>query len=385
MSKKKAQGTNLLYQLIGEARGYDDVIIMGRGDPDFDTPAHIVAAAKNAMINHHADSTPPEGLLALREAIAARVKRVNNIDVDPATEVVVTNGGQEALFLMVLAVLAPGDELIVPEPNYNTYADSLAFAGGVKVEVQTYAEDDFRADPADVRAAISDKTRALLLVSPNNPAASVISPADMREMLDIAIANDLMILADDIYDLFVYDEFEHVSPASMPGGKERALTLNALSKAYSMTGWRLGWIVGPADLMARVRELKAAISGGTSVISQHAGIAALTGPQDAVEMMAEAYRRRRRLVLDALDAMGIKYGLPQGGQFVFADIGFTGMDSGEVAQRILSEQHVLAYPGSAFSKDRKDYLRMTFLQPEDQLIEGLERMKVAMANIVAEG
>ena len=384
MSKKKAQGTNLLYQLIGEARGFNDVIIMGRGDPDFDTPPHIVAAAKNAMINHHADYTPPEGLLALREAIAARVKHVNNIDVDPETEVVVTNGGQEALFLMVLAVLAPGDEMIVPEPNYNTYADSLAFAGGVKVEVQTYAENDFRADPAEVRAAITDKSRALLLVSPNNPAASVIAPADMSELLGIAVEHDLMILADDIYDLFVYDDFEHVSPASLPGAGERTLTLNALSKAYSMTGWRLGWIVGPADMMARVKELKAAISGGTSVISQHAGIAALTGPQDAVEMMADAYRRRRRLVLDALDAMGIKYGLPQGGQFVFADIGFTGMDSGEVAQRILTEQHVLAYPGSAFSKDRKDYLRMTFLQPEDQLIEGLERMKVAMSKIVAE-
>ncbi len=384
MSKKKAQGTNLLYQLIGEARSYDDVIIMGRGDPDFDTPAHIVAAAKNAMVNHHADYTPPEGLLALREAIAERVKRVNNIDVDPATEVVVTNGGQEALFLMVLAVLSPGDEMIVPEPNYNTYADSLAFAGGVKVEVQTYAETDFRADPADVAAAITNRSRALLLVSPNNPAASVISPPDMQAMLDIAISKDLIILADDIYDLFVYDDFEHVSPASLPGGKERTLTLNALSKAYSMTGWRLGWIVGPADLMERVKELKAAISGGASVISQHAGIAALTGPQDAVEMMAEAYRRRRRLVLDALDAMGMKYGLPQGGQFVFADIGFTGMDSGEVAQRILTEQHVLAYPGSAFSKDRKDYLRMTFLQPEDQLIEGLERMKVAMRNMMAE-
>ena len=384
MSKKKAQGTNLLYQLIGEAREYDDVIIMGRGDPDFDTPAHIVAAAKEAMVKRHSDYSPPEGLPALREAIADRVKRVNHIDVDPESEVVVTNGGQEALFLMVLAVLSPGDEMIVPEPNYNTYADSLAFAGGLKVEVQTYAQDDFRADPADVRAAISDKSRALLLVSPNNPAASVISPSDMSAMLDIAISNDLMILADDIYDLFVYDDFEHISPASLPGGKERTLTLNALSKAYSMTGWRLGWIVGPADLMARVTALKAAISGGTSIISQHAGIAALTGPQDAVEMMAEAYRRRRRLVLDALDAMGMKYGLPQGGQFVFADIGFTGMDSGEVAQRILTEQHVLAYPGSAFSKDRKDYLRMTFLQPEDQLIEGLERMKVAMANIAAE-
>ena len=151
-----------------------------------------------------------------------------------------------------------------------------------------------------------------------------------------------------------------------------------------MTGWRLGWIVGPADLMARVRELKAAISGGASVISQYAGIAALTGPQDPVEMMAEAYRRRRRLVLNALDEMGMSYGNPQGGQFVFADISFTGLDSGELAQRILTEQHVLAYPGSAFSKDRKHYLRMTFLQPEDKLREGLERMKIAMANIMSE-
>ncbi len=384
MSKKKSTGTNLLYQLIGEARQYDDVIVMGRGDPDFDTPAHIVDAAKHAMIHHHSDHAPPEGLLALREAIAERVQRVNGITVDPETEVVVTNGGQEALFLMVLAAIAPGDEMIVPEPNYNTYADSLAFAGGAKVDVATYPENDFRADPADVRAAISEKSRALLLVSPNNPAASVIAPDDMRAMLQIAIEHDLIILADDIYDLFVYDDFEHISPASLPGGLERTLTLNALSKAYSMTGWRLGWVVGPADLMARVKALKAGVSGGASVISQYAGIAALTGPQEPVEMMAEAYRRRRRLVLDALDEMGMNYGLPQGGQFVFADIGFTGMDSGEVAQRILSEQHVLAYPGSAFSKDRKDYLRMTFLQPEAQLREGLERMKVAMRDIMAE-
>ena len=385
MSKKKEdQGTNLLYKLIGEARGYDDVIVMGRGDPDFDTPPHIVAAAKEAMIHHHAEYTPPAGLPALREAIAERVKRVNNIDVDPATEVVVTNGGQEALFLMVLATVGPGDEMIVPEPNYNTYADSLDFAGATKVEVQTWPHEDFRADPALVRAAVTERTRALLLVSPNNPCASVISPSDTRELLDIAIERDLMILSDEIYDLFVYDDFVHTSPASLPGGKERTLTLNALSKSYSMTGWRLGWITGPADLMARVTELKAATTGGASVISQYAGIAALTGPQEPVEMMAAAYKRRRRLVLDALDEMGMQYGLPQGGQFVFADIAFTGLDSAEVAQRMLSDQHVLAYPGSAFSKDRKDYLRMTFLQPEDKLIEGLQRMKVAMQDIMAE-
>ena len=294
MPEKKKGGTSLLYSLMAEAAGYDDTIVMGRGDPDFDTPAHIIAAAKEAMVQHHSDSAPPEGLLSLRQAIAERVERVNGVSYDPETEVVVTNGGQEALFLMVLAIVSPGDELIVPEPNYSTYLDSLSFAGGRKVEVSTSPLEDFRADPAAVRAAVSERTRALLLVSPNNPAANVISPADMQAMMQIACDHDLFVIADDIYDLFVYDDFVHTSAASLPGGRERTLTLNALSKAYSMTGWRLGWITGPADLMARVRELKAAITGATSIISQHAGIAALTGPQDAVQMMADAYSRRRR-------------------------------------------------------------------------------------------
>jgi aminotransferase len=379
----KKQGTELLYQLIGEARGYDDAIIMGRGDPDFDTPAHIVEAAKQAMVNHHGEHVPPEGLMALREAIAARVKRVNKFEVDPATEVVVTNGGQEALFLMVVALLGEGDEMIVPEPNYNTYLDAMDFVGAKKVAIPTTAAKNFRAAPEDVRAAVTDKTKALLLVSPNNPTASVISREDMTAMVQIAQDHDLTIIADDIYDLFVYDEFEHVSAASIPGARERTLTLNALSKAFSMTGWRLGWVVGPANLMARVKELKAAMTGGTSLISQYAGIAALTGPQDPVQMMADEYKRRRKLVLDALNEMGISYGVPQGGQFVFADISFTGMDSAELAQHILTDQHVLVYPGAAFDKDRAQYVRMTFLQPEDKLREGLERMKTAMAKLTA--
>lgn len=383
MANPKKQGTNLLYGLIAEARGYDDTIILGRGDPDFDTPEHIIAAAKEAMVNHHADFVPEEGLLALRQAIAKRVKTVNNIDIDPDTEVVVTNGGQEALFLMVLAVMAQGDEIIVPEPNYNTYHDALKFAGGTKVAISTTAETDFRVNPADVRAAITDKTRALLLVSPNNPTAGVISQADMQEMIQIAEEHDLIIIADDIYDLFMYDDYQHISPASLPGGKARTLTLNALSKSFAMTGWRLGWVIGPADLMARVKALKAAISGGTSVIAQYAGLAALTGPQEPVQMMADAYARRRRLVLDYLDAMGIQYGVPQGGQFVYADISFTGMESAELAQRILSDQHVLVYPGAAFDKERGQYIRITFLQPEDKLREGLARMKTAMDKITS--
>ncbi len=385
MSADRKRGTDMLYALIAEARRYSDAIILGRGDPDFDTPAHIIAAARDAMVNHHAEFVPPEGILPLRQAIADRVRRINQIDVDPNTEVVVTNGGQEALFLMVLATLGPGDEMIVPEPNYNTYQDAMRFAGAVKVAVPTHLEANFRVVPEDVRQAITDKTRALLLVSPNNPTASVIAPDDMRALLRIAQERDLLILADDIYDLFIYDGYEHISPASLPGGKERTLTLNALSKTYAMTGWRLGWIVGPADLMAKVRELKAATTGGTSIIAQYAGLAALTGPQEPVQMMADAYKRRRRIVLDALDEMGIRYGMPQGGQFVFADISFTGMDSAELAQKILADQHVLVYPGSSFSQDCRYFLRMTFLQPEEKLREGLEKMKAAMRNVVGAG
>jgi aminotransferase len=385
MSAPKKEGTNLLYALIAEARNYSDAIILGRGDPDFDTPAHIVAAAKDAMVQHHAEYVPPEGILPLRQAIAERTKRVNGIDCDPETEVVVTNGGQEALFLMIMTAIHPGEELILPEPNYNTYQDALNFARGVKVPVMTYPANDFRVDPAEVRKVITDRSRALLLVSPNNPTAGVLSRDDAQAMIEIARQHDLIILADHIYDLFMYDGIQHVSPAALPGGKERTLTLNALSKSYSMTGWRLGWVVGPADLMARVKALKAAISGGTSIIAQYGGLAALTGPQEPLHMMAEAYTRRRRIVLDALDAMGIHYGVPQGGQFVFADISFTGMDSAEFAQKVLSEQHVLVYPGSAFDKGREQYIRITFLQPEDKLREGLEKMKTVMRSIVAQG
>jgi aminotransferase len=381
MTRKK--GTDLLYALIAEARGYPDTIVLGRGDPDFDTPPHIVAAAREAMTKHANDFTPPEGMPALLEAIAERVKRINNIDVDPETEVVVTNGGQEALFLMVLAAIGEGEELLVPEPNYNTYNDALRFARGVKVGVPTYPNEDFRVDPERVRQAITERTRGMLLVSPNNPCASVIAPEDVRDLIEIAQENDLLILADDIYDLFIYDDFVHLSPASVPGGKDRTLTLNALSKAFSMTGWRTGWIVGPADLMSQVKQLKAAATGATSIIAQHAALAALTGPQDAVSEMREAYVRRRRIVLDALDAMGISYGVPQGGQFIFADIGFTGMSCVDLAQKILTDQHVLVYPGSAFTKDRDNYLRITFLQPEEKLREGLGRMKLAMDKILA--
>ncbi|MEM6427910.1 MAG: pyridoxal phosphate-dependent aminotransferase [Deinococcota bacterium] len=380
---QQKRGTEVLYGLIKEARGYDDAIILGRGDPDFDTPAHIIAAAKDAMANKAHEASPPEGLLSLREAIAERVKRVNGVEVDPKGEVVVTNGGQEALFLMVLATIGEGEALLVPEPNYNTYKDSVSFAGGHVVGMPTYPGESFRVDPERVRQTLTPEVKALLLVSPNNPAASVISKEDQLALLDIAKEHDLIIIADDIYDLMIYDDFVHTSPASLPGGLERTLTLNALSKAYAMTGWRMGWVTGPADLMARVRDLKTAVSGPASTIAQYAALTALTGPQAEMHAMVDTYKKRRHIVLDYLDQMGFSYGTPQGGQFVFVNIDHTGMSSLELSQKILTNAHVLAYPGGAFSEDMDHFLRITFLQPEDKLRDGLGRMKDAMDVIAA--
>ncbi|MEM7734336.1 MAG: aminotransferase class I/II-fold pyridoxal phosphate-dependent enzyme [Deinococcota bacterium] len=383
MTQKK-RGTEILYGLIKEARGYDDAIILGRGDPDFDTPAHIIAAAQEAMKQKAHEASPPEGSLALRQAIAERVKAINGFEVDPASEVVVTNGGQEALFLMVLAAIGEGEALLVPEPNYNTYKDSVTFAKGHVVGMPTYPNEAFRVDPERVLQTLTPEIKALLLVSPNNPAASVISKEDQLALLDIAKEHDLIIIADDIYDLIIYDDFVHTSPASLPDGLERTLTLNALSKTYAMTGWRMGWVTGPADLMARVKDLKTAVSGPASTIAQYAALAALTGPQAEMHTMIDTYKKRRHIVLDYLDQMGFSYGTPQGGQFVFVDIQHTGMSSLDLAQKVLTNAHVLAYPGGAFSEDMDHFLRITFLQPEDKLGDGLSRMKDAMDIIAAE-
>jgi aminotransferase len=374
-STPKKRGTDLLYSLIAQARQYDDAVILGRGDPDLDTPGHIVAAANAAIEAGDETESPVTGLDELREAIARRVKRVNDIDVDSETEVVVTNGGQEAVFLMVNTLLGPGDEIIVPVPTYNSYNDAISFAGAVMVDVPTRVEDGFHIDLDRVRAAVTDRTKSLLMVSPNNPTASVIAPDTVRELIDIAVEYGLTIIADDIYDQFLYDGAVHLSPASLPAGRERTLTLNSVSKAYAMTGWRVGWVVGPAHLMKRLAAVKAGVSGPTSVIAQRGAIAALNGPQDCVREAHGIYKRRRQVVLSAMDDMGFTYGLPEGGQFVFADISSTGLDSVTLVKHVLDETHVLIYPGFAFGEAWESFIRVTFLQPEEVLRDALEQAR----------
>jgi aminotransferase len=374
----RSSGITILYSLLEKVKQYPDGISLGRGDPDFDTPAHICDAVRRGLDGE--DPRSSEQVRAeLHRAIAGRLRAVNGIEIDPRTEIVLTQGGQEALCLMILATLAPGDEIIVPDPNYNTYADAVAIAGGLRVLVPTAVEENFTVDPDRVRAAITPRTRALLLVSPNNPTAAVLSPDRVEALAALADEHDLLILADDVYDRFLYDGAVHTSPASLPGVKARTLTLNALSKTYAMTGWRLGWVAGPAPLMRQVKRIKEAVSGDVSTLSVRAGLAALTGPQEPLHQMQAAYARRRQLMTDALDRGALPYGRPQGGHFILVDIRRTGLGSLELANRLIEETHVVVYPGVAFGDAWDGFVRMTFLQPEPVLAEAVDRVTKALA------
>ncbi len=381
-SLREPSGTALVAALTAKANTYPDTIRLSRGDPDFATPEHIVDAVRRHLQHRPVDEiVPPEGRADLRIAIAERLRRINHLAVDPAKEIVVTHGGQEAAFLMIQAVVGYGDEVIVPEPNYYTHRDAILFAGGTPVPVLGSGADGFRVDPEQVGAAITPRTRALLLVSPNNPSAGVLAPEDVRALVALAEERDLVILADDTYDQFLYEGAVHTSPASLPDAAPRSLTINTCSKTYAMTGWRLGWITGPAGVIARVRELKEATTGHTSSLVQVAALAALTGPQDIVAEMRATYTRRRALTLAALDRMGLSYGNPQGGQFVFVDVRPLGLPSLDLAAQLLERAHVFVGPGVMFGRDWDGFLRIAWLLPEEELVDGLQRMAVALRTL----
>jgi len=367
--------TSQVYALMQKAKSYKNHIALGRGDPDFDTPEPVLAKTEELLRRPKPASIPVEGIPELRRAIAERVARMNGIEVDPDTEVIVTNGGQEALFLMVRSVIGKDDDIVLPEPNYNTYKDAISFAGGIRVGVPTKREDSFRADPGLVEAAVGSRTKAIVLASPNNPSGAVINPEDHREFVSLAERHDLKILSDEIYDFFVYDDLQHLSPATLPGARQRTITLNAVSKMYAMTGWRAGWLVGEAALIEPIKRLKAALNGGTSLISQLGALAALQTDDSVPLEMKKALIRRRAIVMQGLDRIGIPYGIPQGGQFIFADISRLKMGSLAFCEWILENCQVLLYPGATYGADFDDSLRITFLQNESKLEDAMHRIE----------
>jgi len=373
-----ADGTQLRYALMEMAKGMDDVIALGRGDPDLPTPPHIVASAERAMRDGLTGETPVAGMPQLRAAIAAHMRDVNGLPID-ADNVMVTTGGQEGLFLAVQAVIDPGDEILVPDPRYSSYDDAIRRAGGRMVMVPTNREDAFNLEAEAVEAAITPATKALLIVTPSNPTAGIVSEDRARAIAEVCIRHNLIVIVDEIYGKIVYAPWKHFSIGSLPGMAERTITLDAFSKAYAMTGWRCGYAAAPVDVIEAMTRIKQVTTGPVATVSQWAGLAAMTGPQDCVDEYLAIYCERRRVLLDGLDSVGFAYGEPRGGLFVWADSSSTGIHAAELSYLLLQEGRVLIFPGTAFGAKWREYVRITMLEPIETLRQAVSRMLPVIA------
>ncbi|MFB2580661.1 pyridoxal phosphate-dependent aminotransferase [Herbiconiux sp. P15] len=360
------------------------VISYAAGEPDFPTPPHIVEAASAAVLdpkNHR--YTPAAGLPELREAIAAKTLRDSGLEVSPA-QVIVTNGGKQAVYESFATLLDPGDEVLVPTPFWTTYPEAIRLAGGVPVEVFAGSDQDYLVTVEQLEAARTPRTKVLLFVSPSNPTGAVYSPEQTRAIGEWADANGLWVISDEIYQNLVYDGVRAVSIVeAVPALADRTLLVNGVAKTYAMTGWRLGWMVGPLDAIKAASNLQSHLTSNVSNISQRAAIAALNGPQDAVETMRQTYDKRRRLIVDGLNAIpGVRTPLPQGAFYVYPDVtgllgrtwgGVTPTTSLELADLILEQVEVATVPGEAFGPS--GFLRLSYALGDDALAEGVARLQ----------
>ena len=373
-----ADGTQLRYRLMEMAAGMSDIIALGRGDPDLPTPPHIIAAANQAMRQQRTGLSPIKGLPQLRRAIADHLRRENGLLVG-YDNVMVTTGGQEGLFLAIQAVIDPGDEILAPDPRYSSYDDAIHRAGGKMVMVPTNREDAFNLEAEAVAAAITPATKALLIVTPSNPTAGIVTEDRLRRIAKVVIEHNLIVIVDEIYGKIVYDPWRHFSIGSLPGMAERTITLDAFSKAYAMTGWRCGYAAAPANVIEAMARIKQVTTGPAATVSQWAGLAAITGPQDCVSEYRQIYTERRQVLLAGLDQMGFACGEPRGGLFVWADSSSTGIHAAELSYLLLKEARVLIFPGTAFGEKWREYVRITLLEPIEVLEEAVERIMPVIA------
>jgi len=361
-------------KMLEAAGGLTDVIALGRGDPDFHTPAHIVAAAKQAIDENQHHYTHPAGLPQLREAIVEHLQGEYDLDYG-VDEVIVTAGVQESIMLLMLGLVNAGDEVLITSPRFTTYDMAVSLCGGVPVPVPTYEEDDFALMPAEIEKRITPRSKVLVLVTPNNPTGAVTPPEVIREIADLCVKHDLVLISDEIYAKLIYPGSEHLSAASLPGMKERTITLNGFSKSYAMTGWRVGYMAAPEAFTRMLIEPRHTLSINANTPAQFAALAALTGPQEPVDAMLEAYGERRAYLMDALDSMGFTYGHPGGAFYIYTNVSSSGMPSPEFCLRLLQEARVMIFPGSMFGDDSDKYIRISYLQPLERIEEAVARMK----------
>lgn len=364
------------------------VISYAAGEPDFPTPPHIVDAARRALDDlKNFRYTAAAGLPALREAVAAKTARDSGWEV-PASQVIVTNGGKQAVYQAFQVLLDPGDEVIVPAPYWTTYPEAIQLADGVPVEVFAGADQGYKVTVDQLEAARTERTKVLLFVSPSNPTGAVYSPEETRAIGEWAEANGLWIVADEIYQNLVYDGVRAVSIVeAVPALQDRTILVNGVAKTYAMTGWRLGWMVGPADIIKGAANLQSHLCSNVNNIAQIAATEALNGPQEPIEQMRQAFDRRRKLIVAELNQVpGFLCPTPEGAFYAYVDVtgalgktyrGVTPTTSLELADLILSEAEVAAVPGEAFGPS--GYLRFSYALGDEPLVEGIRRIRALLS------
>lgn len=373
----KLKDAHLITKMADIAEGLPDVIKLGRGDPDLDTPAHIIKAGQEALANGATHYTHPLGIPALREAIAANIEAYGGATYAPEN-IVVTPGGQHAMFVIALALLNPGDEILVPCPGYNPYHQAAEMAEAETVHIRMSMETNFTLTAEMVRAHITPRSKILVLINPNNPTGTVTPPTEVARIAEVAREHDLIVISDEIYARLTYGNQTIQPVAALPDMFERTITLSGLSKAYAMTGWRIGYFAGPPDLIPALAEINHAFAISTAAVSQYAALAALTGPQDCVEEMRKTYDERRGALCAGLTDMGISFADPQGAFYVYADVSDTGVGATAFCERLLRDGHVLMYPGSIYGDYTDDFVRMSLTQPVPRIREAIARMKTVV-------
>ena len=363
----------------------DDVISLGVGEPDFDTPERIVAAGVRSLHAGRTHYTSNYGTIELRRALASHLETRYGVAYDPKTELLITVGASEAVDLAVRATCDPGDEVILHEPSYVAYVPAIVFAGGVVRHVATRLQDDFALDPAAVEAAITPRTKALFLGYPCNPTGAVL-PDDVQDALaDIARRHDLLVYSDEIYDRLAYGTYRHRAFSALPGMRERTILMGGFSKAYSMTGWRVGWMAAPAGILEGIVKVHQYGIMSAPTTAQDAALEAIVGGEADVERMRAEYDRRRRLLVDGLNGMGLRTFEPRGAFYAFPEVtSSTGLTDEAFAERLLTEERVAVVPGSAFGPSGAGHVRMCYATSYEQLQEALARIGRFVARLRGE-
>jgi aspartate/methionine/tyrosine aminotransferase len=377
-------GTETAFEVLARAKALEaqgrEIIHLEIGEPDFDTPAHIKAAAVRALEEGWTHYTPAAGIPALREAIADYIRRTRGIPVGPE-HVVVVPGGKPIMFFAILALVEEGDEVIYPNPGFPIYESMIRFVGARPVPLRLRMENEFRVDVEELARLITPRTRMLILNSPANPTGGVLTREDLEAIAELCLKHDLVVLSDEIYSRILY-EGEHISIASFPGMLERTIILDGFSKTYAMTGWRLGYGVMPEPLAEAVTRLMINSNSCTAAFTQIAGIAALTGPQDDVDCMVAAFRERREVMVEGLNRLpGFRCLKPKGAFYAFPNIEGTGMSSRELAHYLLEEAGVAVLSGTAFGEYGEGFLRLSFANSIENIQKALERIEKALQRL----